>query len=81
MAEVLARKSAGDGDLEPVELQVGAGDSSGRWVEAAITGVTGQGPIAGVVWRLRDVTGRRRLDQTREAQSVELRAALDSPAS
>jgi hypothetical protein len=78
LAEVLARTSAGDGGVKALEQQVGSGDSAGRWVEATITGVNRQGPLAGVVWRLRDVTGRRRLDRTQEAQSVELRAALDS---
>jgi PAS domain-containing protein len=82
LAEVLVSTSDGEGDggAEPLELQVvtASSDASGRWVEATITAVKTEGPRAGVVWRLRDVTGRRRLAHTQEALSAELRSALDS---
>ena len=67
------------GDLEAAtEFRAAGTAGPGRWIEATVAGTNSEGPLAGVLWRLRDVTGRRRLDGRQRARSAELQYALDS---
>jgi PAS domain S-box-containing protein len=77
MAAVLARHLASGTPGRALEFQVDR-DGLSRWVEAAVTRTNPSGPLAGVVWRLRDVTDRLRVDRRHEARSEELQGALDS---
>jgi PAS domain S-box-containing protein len=60
-----------------LEFQVDR-DGLVRWLEAAVVRTNASGPLAGVVWRLRDVTDRLLIDRRHQARSEELQGALDS---
>jgi PAS domain S-box-containing protein len=78
LGPLLARRTqarAGDG---PTEFQVTGADGASRWIEAQVIGSNEDGPLQGALWRLRDVTGRRRLDDRQQARARELQAALES---
>jgi AmiR/NasT family two-component response regulator len=47
-------------------------------VEARVVRTNTTGPLAGVVWRLRDVTGRLRAERRQQALTDELQGALDT---
>ena len=66
------------GGAEGTEFQVAGPDGSSRWIEAEPTGSNHDGPVQGDLWRLRDVTDRRRLDQAEQSRADELQSALDS---
>ena len=77
LAAVLARHLTSGAPEEALELQVDR-DELARWVEATAVRTNTSGPLTGVVWRLRDVTGRVRVERRHEALSEELQGALDS---
>jgi PAS domain S-box-containing protein len=77
IAAVLARHLASGTPGRAIEFQLDR-DGLSRWVEAAVTRTNPSGPLAGVVWRLRDVTDRLRDEGRHEALSEELQGALDT---
>ena len=77
LGTVLARHVTSGTPGRALEFQVDR-DGLVRWVEAAVVRTNASGPLAGVVWRLRDVTDRLRVDRRHEARSEELQGALDS---
>jgi PAS domain-containing protein len=76
LAAVLARHLTSGAPGEPLELQVDRDES--RWIEATVVRTNTTGAFAGVVWRLRDVTGRVRAERRHEAVAEELQGALDT---
>jgi PAS domain S-box-containing protein len=77
LGTVLSRHHTSGTPELAVELQVDR-DGLSRWVEAAVVRTNPSGPMAGVVWRLRDVTGRSRVERRHLELSEELQGALDS---
>jgi PAS domain S-box-containing protein len=77
MGAVLARHLTSGTPGRAVEFQVDR-DGLSRWVEAAVTRTNPSGPLAGVVWRLRDVTDRLRDEGRHEVRTEELQGALDT---
>ena len=65
-------------DVDGLELQIASDDGPHRWIEAEATGRNEDGPLQGVLWRLRDVTAGRRLAGTQQTRTDELQSALDS---
>ena len=74
---LVQRMSDHDRDA-PFEFTVVRPSSPDLCIEATIAGTIPDGPLAGVRWRLRDVTHRRRLDERLEARAAELQSALES---
>jgi PAS domain-containing protein len=77
LGPALARHLTSGSPAEALELHVDR-DEVSRWVEATVVRTNTSGPLAGVVWRLRDVTGRFREERRHEARSEELQGALDT---
>jgi PAS domain-containing protein len=78
LGALLAEHRSGDHHGAPLEFRSMTDQGASRWIEAVVTGTRVGGPLDGVVWRLRDVTGRRRTDHRHEERSTELQGALDS---
>jgi PAS domain-containing protein len=77
LAAVLAHHLTSGTPEQALELQVDR-DGISRWVEAAVVRTNPSGPLAGVVWRLRDVTRRSRVERQHQELSEELQGALDT---
>jgi PAS domain-containing protein len=77
LGAVLARHLTSSAPEEALELQVDRDELSG-WVEATVLRTNTSGPLAGVVWRVRDVTGRFREERRHAVLSEELQGALDT---
>ena len=75
LGALLAQQANG---ADGAEFRLTVDDGSHRWIDAEATGSNQDGPLQGVLWRLRDITGRRRLDRTQQTRSAELQTALDS---
>jgi PAS domain S-box-containing protein len=77
MAAVLAHHLRSGTPEQALELRVDR-DGVRRWVEAVVVRTNPSGPLAGVVWRLRDVTRRSRVERQHRELSEELQGALDT---